>query len=189
MMDTAGRNYLTGSILLSRDEDGNFPEEYFIKSVIGEGGSSVCYEAARRLPDGGEETGKLKEFYPADSVSGDRTWYYSLERLPDGQLVPGEGTTKKFREMCEDYLGTYRLMKKVMADNPENEVLKNYIQHGEILYGCREKYARDDRKPTVYIWSSGVAGKGFDTYLAEVRENPSYRPEERLRDILCVMNV
>ena len=61
IMDGEGRNYLTGSIMLSRNEDGSSPEEYCVKSVIGEGGSTVCYEAARILKDGSEETGKLKE--------------------------------------------------------------------------------------------------------------------------------
>lgn len=203
-MNGEGRNYLTGSIWLSRNEDGSAPEEYCVKSVIGEGGSTVCYEAAHILKDGSEETGKLKEFYPVDSVSGKQAWYYSLERLPSGQLVPCAGTIRKFDDMCREYLSTYKLLRKVMADNPKNEVLKNYIQQGEILYGCMEKemetglrsgiglfhrrQEEDHRRPTVYIWSPGVAGKGFDLYLEEVKKQPDYRPEERLRDILCVVD-
>lgn len=193
-MEESGRKYLAGSILLSRNEDGSSPEEYFIKSVIGEGGSTVCYEASRTLKDGVAETGKLKEFYPVDSVVGNQAWYYSLERLPNGQLVPGTGTVRKFGEMCQDYLGTYRLLRKVMADNPKNEILKGYIQHGEILYGCMDQentIAAEDmdlRKPTVYIWSPGVPGKGFDLYLAEIKKNPAKNPESRLQDILCVMD-
>ena len=62
-MEKSERKYLTGTIMLSRNEDGSSPEEYFIKSVIGEGGSTVCYEAIRTLKDGIVETGKLKEFY------------------------------------------------------------------------------------------------------------------------------
>lgn len=210
-MDDSVRNYLTGSIMLSRNEDGSSPEEYCIKSVIGEGGSTVCYEATRKLSDGVIETGKLKEFYPMDSVVGNRAWYYSLERLPNGQLVPCAGTIRKFDDMCRDYLSTYKLLRKVMLDNPKNEILKGYIQHGEILYGCmkheqpapektplksplaflRKKPveslpAADNRRPTVYIWSPGVPGKGFDVYLEEVRKNPSRKPEARLKDILCV---
>lgn len=210
-MDDSVRNYLTGSIMLSRNEDGSSPEEYCIKSVIGKGGSTVCYEATRKLSDGVIETGKLKEFYPMDSVVGNRAWYYSLERLPNGQLVPCAGTIRKFDDMCRDYLSTYKLLRKVMLDNPQNEILKGYIQHGEILYGCmkheqpapektplksplaflRKKPveslpAADNRKPTVYIWSPGVPGKGFDVYLEEVRKNPSRKPEARLKDILCV---
>ncbi len=178
-MEKTGREYLTGRIELSRNEDGSFPEEYFVRSVIGEGGSSVCYEAVRMLKDGTSETGKLKEFYPIDAVCGNRAWYYSLERLPSGQLVTGSGSAIKFAEMCKDYIDTYRLLENVMVENPENEILKSYIQYGEILYGCVNG--------TVYIWSRGVSGKGFDEYLSEVRKNPSVNPEKRLGDILNVI--
>ena len=208
-MEKSVRKCLTGSIMLSRNEDGSFPEEYFIKSVIGEGGSTICYEATRTLKDGIVETGKLKEFYPIDSVVGNKAWYYSLERLPNGQLVPGTGTVRKFDEMCKDYLSTYKLLRKVMVDNPKNEILKGYIQHGEILYGCINQEAAtasksplafwkkkaidalEDvtlRKPTVYIWSPGVPGKGFDLYLEDIKKNPKKNPEKRLQDILCVMD-
>ena len=46
----------------------------------------------------------------------------------------------------------------------------------------------DFRKPTVYIWSPGVPGKGFDSYLAEIRKNPTKNPEHRLQNILRVMD-
>ncbi len=191
-MGETQRDYLTGSIKLSRNEDGSFPEEYFVKSVIGEGGSTVCYEAVRTLKDGVVETGKLKEFYPADSVFGNKTWYYSLERLPNGQLVPGAGTVRKFDEMCKDYIDTYKLLENVMVDNPQNEILKSYIQYGEILYGCNDGdaqgvYSKENRRPTVYIWSRGVMGKGFDQYLSEVRNNPTTDPEIKLKNILNVI--
>ena len=194
-MQETGRDYLTGSIMLSRNEDGSMPEEYSITDIIGEGSSTVCYEATRILKDGTKETGKLKEFYPIDSVFGNEKWYYSLERLSNGQLVPGAGTVRKFGEMCEDYLSTYRLLKKVMADNPKNEILKGYIQYGEILYGCMNQMdtdnASDDenhQKPTVYIWSLGVPGKGFDQYLSEIRKTLKKNPENILQEILCVMD-
>lgn len=206
-MEQSRRNYLTGNIMLSRNKDGSSPEKYFIKSVIGKGGSTVCYEATRTLKDGVVETGKLKEFYPVDSVIGNKAWYYSLERLPNGQLVPGAGTIRKFDEMCEEYISTYKLLRKVMVDNPKNEILKSYIQYGEILYGCigQEQSVSpqsqnpslhsegsvgvyDGRKATVYIWSPGVAGKGFDAYLSEIREKPSIQSESRLKDILYVMD-
>lgn len=195
-MEESGRKYLTGSILLSRNEDGSAPEEYHIKSVIGEGGSTVCYEAARTRKDGIVETGKLKEFYPVDSVVGNQAWYYSLERLANGQLVPGAGTVRKFGEMCQDYLSTYRLLRKVMADNPKNEILKGYIQHGEVLYGCMAGEGAQNggaeelahRRPTVYIWSPGVPGKGFDLYLSEIRKDPAKQPESWLQNILCVVD-
>lgn len=180
-MTETGRNYLSGSLFLSGVRDGNAAEKYTIRSVIGEGGSSVCYEAIR-TKDNVTETGKLKEFYPVDAVIGKKEWYYSLERLSNGQLVPCAGTIRKFDEMCQEYLDTYRLLRKVIADNPQNEVLKSYIQYGEILYGCNEQ---DERRATVYIWSPGVAGKGFDVYLEEMKKkfgNKTGRTSERNSD-------
>ena len=69
-MQETGRDYLTGSIMLSRNEDGSMPEEYSITDIIGEGSSTVCYEATRILKDGTKETGKLKEFYTNNSKFG-----------------------------------------------------------------------------------------------------------------------
>lgn len=194
IMKESGRKYLTGSIMLSRHEDGSLPEEYIIKSVIGEGGSAVCYEATRILKDGIIETGKLKEFYPVDSVIGNKAWYYSLERLSNGQLVPNAGTIRKFDDMCKEYIDSHKLLSKVMVDNPANEILKSYIQYGEILYGYMEpkkskEYADfiDNRRSTVYIWSPGVPGKGFDVYLEEIKMNPAHNPEHKLQNILIVI--
>ena len=184
-MEQSERIYLTGSILLSDREDGGSPREYTVGSVIGTGGSSVCYEA-RTVQNGAVKTGKLKEFYPVDSLSGSQAWYYSLGRLPNGQLVPEAGTIRKFDEMCAEYIEAYRLLWKVIGDDPKNEVLKGYIQQGEILYGCPAE--TDGRRPTVYIWSPGVAGKGFDDYLAEMRKNPAKDAENRLSAILNVVD-
>lgn len=187
------------SLALSEYPDGRLPKGYRILSVIGEGGSTVCYEAVREC-DG--KTGKLKEFYPIDAAAGSRHWYYSLERLDNGQLVPNGGTIRKFDEMCGDYLKAYTLLNKVIADNPRNEVLKNYIQNSEVLYGCVNGdqagggiSARAQGEPagnaagghsraTVYVWSAGIMGQGFDRYLAQVRAEPGKRSDYRLHDIL-----
>ncbi len=184
-MDKSGRKYLTGSVMLTREKGGSEAEEYFIKSVIGEGSSAVCYEALRTRNDGYTETGKLKEFYPINSTAGSNSQHYSysMERLPNGQLVPKNETANRFEQMCDEYIGAYQLLHKVIADNPENEILKGYIQHGEILYGCTDD---EYQTPTVYIWSPGVAGVGFDSYLDKVRKNPRSEPENILHDILTV---
>lgn len=178
------------SISLSIDPEGNGEQEFIIQSVIGEGGSSVCYDAIR-VRDG--LPGKLKEFYPVDAVSGSREWYYSLERCANGQLIPKGGTVRKFQEMCEDFLGTYAMLNKVMADNPQNQVLKNYIQNGEVLYGIAPQKPRTDLTPpgrleaSVYIWSPGIMGQGFDAYLTEVRTDPTRDTNFKLSDILSTV--
>lgn len=178
------------SIHLAIDTNGNGAQEFIVQSVIGEGGSSVCYDAIR-VRDG--LPGKLKEFYPIDAVAGSREWYYSLERCADGQLIPKGGTIRKFNEMCEDYLSTYATLNQVMVDNPQNQVLKNYIQNGEVLYGIATEKAATSIPSgrqfgaTVYIWSPGIMGQGFDEYLMDVRKNPAQNTNFKLRDILSTV--
>ena len=185
-------------IKLSTRPDGSAPDQYLIRSVINAGASTVCYEAVRER-DG--QTGKLKEFYPIDSVVGDQSYYYSLERLENGQLVPRGGTKRYFSERCDEYIKTYRRLNSVIAENRQNQILKNFIQIGEILYGTMEKEktpsnllakffkigTEENIKPTVYVWSLGVEGEVFADYLAEVRKNPYKNGDKRLHDILAVM--
>lgn len=190
-LNQTNRKYLEGTILLSTKEKGGIPEKYTIKDIIGEGGSAVCYEAVRFREGGVPETGKLKEFYPADAAIG-RTRFYSMKRLEDGCLVPGAGTIRVFDEMRRSYIETYQLLKKVIAEDSKNEILKRYIQQGEILYGYHQEKDGEDafpgeRKPTVYIWSPGVPGKGFDIYLSEIRKDPQKLPETSLQNILDVV--
>lgn len=191
-MGESGREYLEGSIMLSREKNKGSKNQYFIKSVIGEGSSTVCYEAIRIVEDGIVETGKLKEFYPINSGEHD-FHYYSLKRLSDGQLVSEMEMTPIFNRMCEDYLKSYKMLRKVVVDNSQNEILKSYIQYGEILYGCTEhdseNIANYNLQPTVYIWSPGISGQGFDEYLSIVRENADKESEEKLKNILCVVDV
>ena len=156
-------------IMLSLEPDGTAPQKYIIQSVAGKGGSVICYNAVR-VRDGA--TGKLKEFYPYEADCGASRWYYSLERCEDGQLIPKGGTIRKFSEMCDDFLSTYLLLNEAMAESPENQVIRNYVQNGEVLYGCGneeilDKYPleADGTKrrysSTVYIWNNGPVGMGF----------------------------
>ena len=196
------RIYLTGSILLSRSPDGRSPDKYTVHSVVGTGSSSICYEATRVRPDGTIETGKLKEFYPCETEGN----FYALERLPNGQLIPGCGTVRKFKAMRDNYWHAYDLLSEAIKEDSRNEVLKSYIQQGECLYGCPAadtertsllgkffgsmadlRIAEASVHPTVYFWSPGFSGKSFETYLDELREAPAQRPEKKLHEILSVM--
>lgn len=196
------RIYLTGSILLSRSPDGRSPDKYTVHSVVGTGSSSICYEATRVRPDGTIEAGKLKEFYPCETEGN----FYALERLPNGQLIPGCGTVRKFKAMRDNYRHAYDLLSEAIKEDSRNEVLKSYIQQGEFLYGCPAadtkrtsllgkffgsmadlRIAEASVHPTVYFWSPGFSGKSFETYLDELREAPAQRPEKKLHEILSVM--
>ncbi len=183
-MDNSERSLLQKDavISLSLKPEGTAPEPYIIRGVAGQGGSCVCYDAIR-VRDG--QLGKLKEFYPMDFVAGRQRQYYSLQRKPDGRLVPGGGTVAKFDKLCRDFLDTYSRLNRVVAENPKNLVLKNYIQNGEQLYSFREP--GEDLSAlgaTVYVWSPGMAGRGFDSYLADIRQDPAKNANFRLHDIL-----
>lgn len=177
------RSYLKEGqeIELSIRKDGSVRETFVIQRVLGEGGSAICYEA-KKIADGEVQTGKLKEFYPYDAVEGNHSWYYSLKRLEDGQLVPGGGTSGKFDEMCQEYIDSFKLLEETFANDESSQILKNYIQGGEIWYGCAK-----EGQATVYIWSSGVEGERFQEYLDYVRQNPEKNADIRLHEILLVI--
>lgn len=167
-----------GQVLrLSDKPDGTELTAYRIQSYIGEGGSAVCYAAVR---ESDQKTGKLKEFYPwtADHAE-DRN--FSMERHPNGSLSAGGALVKRFDEMRGDYVSAFALLNETIAQDDENEILKNYIQDCEILYG---ESCGPDRRGTVYIWTAGKAGQGLDEYLEDVRNNPGRDPDARLHEIL-----
>ena len=169
-------------IVLSARADGSLPETYAVRGVRGQGGAAVCYRAERER-DGRVETGFLKEFYPLEGAEAAPGAPFLLARDDDGQLTARTGA-EDFARRCREYTEAYRLVSRQIADDPENEVLKNYLQLGELLYGV----PGDPRaRATVYVWSPGIAGKGFDDYLGEVRARPEYRADFHLRDILRAM--
>jgi|GEM_PF-779137 len=204
-MEGSERIYLKKGqrIELAQYQDGRNREVYRILSVVGEGGSAVCYEAVREL-DG--QTGKLKEFYPVDAVNGAQKWYYSLDRLSNGQLVPNGGTVRKFDELCREYLKTYQLLIGIIADDPQNEILKNFIQIGDIRYGCIESSIENEglitrvkrklggvsadvhERATVYIWSTGIDGQRYDEHLNELKQQPDKDSDHKLYEILQTMS-
>ena len=195
-----------GDILwLSYQKSGEPDVSYRIEGVLGKGASGICYDAVR-MRDG--KRGKLKEFYPRDmravGKNGEelQNWFYSLERTPEHQLVPGAGTIRRFEMMCEEYLKSYRLFNQLISGDNQHEVLKNYIQDWEILYGTltEEKNAwtrffsrfLHEKEPepemaTVYVWTAGLSGESFDQYLDQVRQNPLSAPGKRLQEILLTM--
>ena len=61
------------TIALSRTRAGSAVVEFKVLSVVGKGGTTICYEAFL-----GKKKGRLKEFYPRD--------YELLRRTNDKQL-------------------------------------------------------------------------------------------------------
>ena len=167
-MNRTGRDYLKNgtSIFLT---DNNAIKEYIIEEITGEGGSAVCYEAVRKS-DG--MPGKLKEFYPYDQA-------YMLERQ-NGCLIARNGYENEFIMFRDAYVKSYQMLRDVMKENRKNQILKNYVQDSEILYGNGQGCV------TAYVWSPGIMGTKFSDYLDEVWSNPNH-PDRIIHDMIRVV--
>ena len=77
---------------------------WLIGSIIGKGGTAVCYEAVC-----GKKTGILKEFAPYLGRNGDRV-------------------------RMEDFLLPYHEIDRIRMENPEARIINNYLPPYEILY-------------------------------------------------------
>lgn len=161
---------------------GGARQVYEILGEVGRGGSAICYNAVRTLPGGVPESGKLKEFYPLENPH--TAPYYNLTRAADGQLVPGLGTCPDWAQFCREYLAVQNSLKALLAQEPDHEVLKNYLQGSEILYGCS---SAPDRAATCYIWSRGQKGLGLDAFLDSIRTCPPRDPVQNLVFLLQVL--
>lgn len=181
-MDMNKRTYLKKGdmIRLKRERHSGLHSEdvWKILGIVGEGGSSICYQASC-----GKKTGRLKEFYPIAKAAGmgpHRT--VILKRRQDCQLLPfSDSMADSFREMRKEFISAYDKLEDAKRANGQNEVLNNFIPPYEILYGCDETSAAG----SVYIWTpDDKKGKGFDIFLKEVRNAPHRQSERKLYQIL-----
>ena len=143
---------------------------YEILSVVGEGGSAVCYEAGN-----GSLRGRLKEFYPKnaweESLSG-----LQLTRNPDsGQLTVQPEQKEIFHQQCEEFVQPYTQMQRIRYQETSVpglqthalRILNNYMPVSQVLCGYTgEQY----HTGSVYVWTPGDReGVEFDRYLREIR--------------------
>ena len=154
---------------------------YEISGIMGEGASSVCYEAKR-----GSVPGRLKEFNPL-SAWMDGASPVRLKRLKSGRLQCEEGMDA-FQHAAEEYLRPYRLLGTIRGGRKEGQetetnvrTLNNYMPVYEILKNVSDEEADSG---TIYIWSPGDReGLEFRTYLQQIRSGDK-SPREDLKVIL-----
>lgn len=138
------RNLLQSESTISLHRESDFTDSksiFTIKSVLAEGGSSVCYNARFN----GSE-GILKEFYPAN---------IQMSRTSEGCLMPSESDCGAFYESCECYAEAHQSARKIKN-------ICNYIPYIEIFYSC----SVDNVSGSVYIWNPNpMVGVDFQKYL------------------------
>lgn len=171
------REYIKNSILLCSTSNGQlFKRTFFIVKKLddGEGASCVCYEAYH------ENSGKgiLKEFYPKDG--------YSLERTSNSQLILSNefGAAKEsFLKKEREYIKPYEMLLNAKQKN-EYQELNTFIPAFEIYYGCDEN---GKIIGTTYIWSPEPELETFSTICNEIHKNPNDEPERKLITVLTAI--
>lgn len=194
------RQKTDGREILTQGESLSFPVESgmdvcTITELKGICGTAICYHAVRSSA-AGKVSGTLTEFYPADPVAGGDPPFYSMERLPDGRLVPCGGTVRRYpmlvRTFAEDYQKLCNLSQK-----DKTGVLCQIAEKGEILHAVPEASVPDDsltmrtRIPAVYFWLPDASQMTLEDYLEQSIRNcsddTSSTADEKLRCVLHLM--
>ena len=178
--DKAAAGVARGKVLYLRKEGsakqgGDF---FRISDFIGEGGSCVCYEATLV---GEKKTGRLKEFYPLDSVSGGAP--FSLMRSERNHIVASEDTRQAFLDARNEFVESYHLLRNVMAENRNNADFTSFIPDFSVYYACDEN-GDFIESSTVYIWTAPQNLTVFEKYIQDIHRYPGAHPEHKLFTIL-----
>lgn len=169
-----------GKIIYLRKEgtDAQSGEYFKINSVIGEGGSCICYDATLI---GEKKTGRLKEFYPLESLKKDSP--FLLERNERNQIIAALHTQESFLAIRREFVESYHLLRDVMEKNKNNSDFISFIPDFSIYYACDEKGNIVDGS-TAYIWTAPENLTVFESYIEDVRRHPNVYPEHKLFTIL-----
>lgn len=173
--------YLCRDGNFDRNESKGKAEKFIIKSVIGEGGSCICYEAMEAVD---QKSGNLKEFYPLNPDSQD--YSFGLKRTAENQLVTSEPFSEKailFEKAKSDFLSSYKMLREIMENKKLNVDFKTFIPDFCVYRGCDED-GNVIENSTVYIWTENPNIETFDKYIANVRKNVNKAPEHSLFVIL-----
>ena len=169
-----------GKVLYLRKEGSTKQGGDFFKITkdIGGGGSCECYEATLL---GEKKNGRLKEFYPLDSIAGQAT--FSLVRNEFNHIVATEETKEAFRVARNDFVESYHLLRNVMAENKKNADFTSFIPDFSIYYACD---ANGDfiENSTAYIWTAPQNLTVFEKYIEDIHRYPGAHPEHKLFTIL-----
>ena len=156
--------------------------EFSILSVVGKGGSSVCYEA---YCESNGTTGRLKEFYPIIPLSEKET--FLLHRNNDNLLVAPSTVKDSFDALKSDFIDAYCNLAKARNDSKTGKVLNNYIPPFALYEGLS---VNGRQASTVYVWTSQDKNIiVFEDYLKKMREDlEKYnKPEHYLFNILTAI--
>ena len=157
------REILDHEITLYGESEGHeFPRAFYIDDFINAGSTVLCYTAHHEMSG----KGTLREFYPVDAIS--------LERTADGNLchMPGfEDSRRRFEEKKNRYLDPYLTLLGAMQDDESGE-LNTFIPSFEIYHG---RGSGGSGEGTVYIWCPEPKLKTFEEICREIHSKTGDR--------------
>ncbi|MGN0484739.1 MAG: Card1-like endonuclease domain-containing protein [Lachnospiraceae bacterium] len=159
-------------LLCGKGDDRTFTRTFTILKKVGEGASTVCYEACYGK-DGEGSRGILKEFYPQEA--------YALERNEEGQLLHSQefqDSFERFRKAEKEYLQPCKML---MRAKQNNENLSAFIPNFEIYHGSDRN---GNAVGTTYVWTPQPNLETFEKVCDEIHRHPSKQPERQLVIVL-----
>ncbi len=169
------RKYLRKPILLCGESDGAiFKRTFVIVKKLGEGASSICYEAYYE----NSGRGVLKEFYPQDA--------YAVERTKEGQLIHSpefQDAHERFLKAEKEYIEPYEML-MAAKQNSDNQDLSTFIPAFEFYHGCDEN---KNIIGTTYIWTPEPKLETFDKICNKIHKHPNDNPEHSLFIVLSAI--
>ena len=163
-------------IFLRREGTHSKGGDFFkINKILGEGGSSICYEATLV---GEGKTGRLKEFYPARR-GGD----ISLLRSGENHVVASPETKDAFISVRDEFVKPYYALRSVIEKNKGNSGFTSFIPDFSIYYAAD---AEGDfvEGSTAYVWTAPENLTVFERYIEAAHKHPEANPEHKLFTIL-----
>ncbi|MCD8148082.1 MAG: hypothetical protein LUE92_00645 [Clostridiales bacterium] len=161
------------SMILYGESNGKtFERKFEIRKKLGEGASSICYEAHHE----NSGNGTLKEFLPANICTFER----DKERGSVVETSEFKGDYERFLEAKEEYVKPYHELMRIKRSGV-NEDLATFIPEFEIYQG----YIDDENTVgTVYVWTPDCKKVTFEKVCDEIHKHPNKNPERKLITVL-----
>lgn len=162
-------------LYLRREGAGERCDLFVVHKVLGDGGSTVCYEA---LLTDEKKLGRLKEFYPVGASCP-----FSLARTAENHVVSTDKHLA-FAHAREEFLAPWRLLRDLMQTHAD---LAGFIPDFSIYYPCLQD-GTPVENGTVYIFTAPESMLVFSDLLASIRRAPTETPERTLYTILSAVH-
>lgn len=156
-----------------------------IISIVGAGGSFICYDAYLDDESGRRTRGILKEFYPAEFNNE----HISMQRLANNQLV---AVGKNIDEFClrrDEIIRSHMKIDKQVSTDAYRSAINSFLL-GDFLFPDITDASNDKEyscSETVYTWSKDFYGIVFSDIIHKMHAAPEENQDEKLFRIIKII--